>query len=130
MSGKDKLDVFMESQLVVNQINAETMKALGVTVADLEKHSVEMKQLVSIVNDAKADIKTNTDDIAELKLTSNFVKDAKWVFRAVILALIVGTGGLIWQLINPPQSQINHETLKALSELIIKSNNNFPDKER
>ena len=124
MSEKDKLDVFMESQLVVNQTNAETMKALGVTVADLEKHSVEMKQLVSIVNDFKAELKIVTDDIAELKLSTSFVKDAKWVFRAVILALIVGTGGYAWQLIKPPQSQLSQETIKALSELIIKSNKN------
>ncbi len=124
MSEKDKLDVFIDSQLVVNQNLEATLKGVGKAVVELEKHSIEMKQLVSIVNDAKADIKINTDDIAELKLNNSFVKDAKWVFRAVILALIVGTGGLVWQLINPPQSQINQETLKALSELIIKSNKN------
>ncbi len=124
MSEKDKLDIFIDSQLVVNQNLEATLKGVGVAVVELEKHSIEMKQLVSIVNDAKADIKTNTDDIAELKLNTSFVKDAKWVFRAVILALIVGTGGLVWQLINPPQSQLNQETIKALSELIVKSNKN------
>lgn len=128
MSAKDKLDIFMESQLVVNQTNAETMKAIGVAVAELEKHSVEMKQLVSIVNDSKSDIKKNTDDIAELKLVTNFVKDSKWVFRAVILALIIGTGGLVWQLINPPKltspPQLSQEAITALSELIVKSNKN------
>lgn len=118
MSEKDKLDIFMESQLIVNQSNARTMQALGATVADLEKHSVEMKQIVEIVNDVRLDTKTNTDAIADLKLNSSFVKDAKWVFRAVILALIVGACSAVWQQLQPtPERALT----KSDIELIIKA---------
>lgn len=121
MSEKDKLDVFMESQRDVNQSNAETLKMLGATVADLEKHLVKMAQLVEIVNTARSDIKSNTDDIVDLKLTVGFVKDAKWVFRAFILALIVGVGGTIWQLATTDQPQKAMTTTDI--ELLIKAIN-------
>jgi len=105
MSAKDKLDIFMESQLLVNQTNAETMKALGVTVADLEKHSVEMKNLVQVVNGIASTTKENSKDISDLKLDVGFVRDAKWVFRAIMLALVIGAGSAAWQTIKSNQTQ-------------------------
>jgi len=93
----DRLDVFMESQREVNQNLMKTTTAMGEAIGDLEKHSVEVKGLVKLVNDTRDAVKQNTDDIAELKLEFGFVKDVKWVFRAIILALILGTGGMAWQ---------------------------------
>lgn len=126
MSAKDKLDIFMESQLLVNQTNAETMKALGVTVADLEKHSVEMKNLVQVVNGIASTTKENSSDISDLKLDVGFVRDAKWVFRAIMLALIIGAGSAAWQTIKSNQAQ---PLSIADVELIIKTIQSGKDKQ-
>ena len=92
---KDKLDVFMESQ---NNVNQRLTRNIEVLTEKME---------------------TNADDITELKLMGDFVANAKTIFRTVTVALILGIGATLWQVVqdnNGISKSDIAELVKALNE--------------
>lgn len=117
MSERDKLDVYMDMQAEVNQNLMRTVAAMSDTlqevskaVTDLEKHTVKTDLIA-------ATVKEHSDEIMEIRELLTFVKDAKKVFHAAIVALMLGAGAVLWQLVAPPKPTPDVEALiKLLSQ--------------
>lgn len=117
MSERDKLDVYMDMQAEVNQNLMRTVAAMSDTlqevskaVTDLEKHTVKTDMLA-------ATVKEHGDEIVEIRELLTFVKDAKRVFHAALVALVLGAGAVFWQLVAPPKPTPDVEALiKLLSQ--------------
>lgn len=81
-----------EHQKEFNDRITRTMEKLTDTVADLEKHTVIVESMAISVRDHE----TRIDDIEK---SMDFVKGAKAVFIALVIALIIGSATAVWQVV-------------------------------
>jgi hypothetical protein len=81
-----------EHQEKFNDRILAAIEKLTDTVADLEKHTVAVQGLASTVADHETRLKS-------IEQSMDFVKGAKAVFIALIIALIIGSAATVWQVV-------------------------------
>ena len=95
----EKLDLFINSQAAFNERMLDTTEKLTQTIIKIEKHQIELAQVSKRIDKNELKIEKITEEQAEIKSLLDFVSGAKWLFRALILALMLTASGLVWQLI-------------------------------
>ena len=110
----DKLDLFIESQRETNRTLAATMEKIADSVHDLEKHTVEVQNLATTVSDHEGRLK-------QIERSMDFVKGAKHVFIALIIALIIGSAAAVWQVVKT-DSGLTKDDAAALIKAIKNAN--------
>ena len=98
-----------EYQQKFNDRITSAIEKLADTVADLEKHTVIVQGLATTVADHENRLKP-------IENSMDFVTGAKRVFIALIIALVIGSGATIWQVVKG-DAAMSH----ADAELIIKA---------
>lgn len=99
-----------EYQKDFNDRILSTIEKLTDTVSDLEKHTVAVQGLASTVADHETRLKP-------IEQSMDFVKGARHVFTALIIALIVGSGATVWQLVKGDKA-MSHSDASAIIKAI------------
>lgn len=108
----DKLDLFITSQQKTNEALASTMEKIADSVNDLEKHTVAVQGLASTVADHETRLKP-------IEQSMDFVRGAKHVFIALIIALVIGSAATVWQVVKNDKGVSRAdliEIIKAIKE--------------
>ena len=87
-----------------------SIEKLADTVSDLEKHTVLVQGLASTVADHETRLKP-------IEHSMDFVKGAKYVFIALIIALIVGSAATVFQLVKGDPA-MSHQDANAIIKAI------------
>lgn len=112
----DKLDLFIESQKQTNERITQTLDTLADTVNRLEKDAVRYESLENRVTKTEAHQEKTDAALLEFAKGFEFVKNAKQVYIAILTAMILAGGGVLWQSVS---SSSNEEaTQKLLLELV------------
>lgn len=90
-----------------------SLEKLTATVADLEKHTVLVQGLATTVADHERRLKP-------VEQSMDFVKGAKHVFIALIIALIVGSVATVWQVAKSDRP-MSHADASAIIKAIQES---------
>jgi len=113
MSIKDSLDLFIKHQ---DQINLSTTKTLDRLSEILRK----LEPLALRINILEKENIVMKEDISEYKKDAGFVREAKMLFRGMLLLLIAGTFTAIWQVAKVDSSLTKNDITELIK--VIKEN--------
>ena len=113
----DKLDLFIESQKEANATNAETMKALANTVSQIKEDVIRFEAVDNDVTAVQSLIREMQRTIDSHSIAIEFVKGARKIFIAVLTAMVLAGGGVMWQVVSPTDSNTDKAILELLKDI-------------
>lgn len=120
MSERTVLELFIEHQTKINDSNSKALEKLCETMQKIEIKSQRVDFLEKNVSDLKIGLEIHKNSIYELQRNSDFITDLKWLFRSLILMLVLGSITAIWQVVKKD----NQLTKSDISEIIRMSKDN------